>query len=158
MDPRGTMVAMAGLAVASMVTMGTAMFYTQRQIEAAGQQSEQQMRQERRKYRDRYRKTAEFQRRKQIYEERKRHKEAQMQEVAYFNENDEMVLTKIEGSKMDELPAGFVKVNRGEPVGHYKVGKEITGEAFITNLENVNKRRVEQISSHTATSAATAAG
>ena len=28
-------------------------------------------------------------------------------------------------------------------MGHYKVGKELTGEAFIENLEAVNKRRVE---------------
>ena len=66
-----------------------------------------------------------------------------MQEVAFFNDNDEMVLTKVDGSKIEDLPKGYIKVNRGEPVGHYKVGKEITGEAFITNLENVNKRRVE---------------
>ncbi len=54
-----------------------------------------------------------------------------------------MVLTKVDGSKLEDLPIGYVKVNRGEPIGHYKVGKEITGEAFITNLEQVNKRRVE---------------
>ena len=65
-----------------------------------------------------------------------------MQEVAFFNENDEMVITKVDCDQADELPAGFVKVNRGDPVGHYKVTKDMTGEAFITNLENVNKRRV----------------
>ena len=48
-----------------------------------------------------------------------------MQEVAHFNENDEMVITKIDVSQTDDLPAGYVRVNRGEPVGHYKVGKEI---------------------------------
>ena len=67
-----------------------------------------------------------------------------MQEVAYFNEDDEMVLTKIDSrTNGGELPKGYVRVNRGEPVGHYKVGKELTGEAFIENLEAVNKRRVE---------------
>ena len=65
-----------------------------------------------------------------------------MQEVAFFNENDEMVITKIDDNKFEDLPAGFVKVNRGEPIGHYKVSKDLTGEAFITNLESVNKRRV----------------
>ena len=102
------------------------------------------MREERRKYRDRYRKTAEYQRRKELYLERKRQREANMQEVAYFNEDDEMVLTKIDTQNNGgELPKGYVRVNRGEPVGHYKVGKELTGEAFIENLEAVNKRRVE---------------
>ena len=66
-----------------------------------------------------------------------------MQEVAHFNENDEMIITKIDVSQTEDLPAGYVKVNRGEPVGHYKVGKEIQGEAFITNLEAINKKRVE---------------
>ena len=67
-----------------------------------------------------------------------------MQEVAHFNDNDEMVITRIDVSMGADLPAGYVKVNRGEPVGHYKVGKELTGEAFITNLENINKKRVEE--------------
>ena len=65
-----------------------------------------------------------------------------MHEVAFFNENDEMVITKIDGDKYENLPAGFVKVNRSEPIGHYKITKELSGEAFITNLENINKNRV----------------
>ena len=67
-----------------------------------------------------------------------------MQEVAHFIDNDEMVLTKIDVSQTADLPAGYVKVNRGEAVGHYKVGKEMQGDAFITNLEAINKKRVEQ--------------
>ena len=67
-----------------------------------------------------------------------------MQEVAHFNENDEMVITKLDISQTADLPAGYVKINRGEPVGHYKVSKDMQGEAFITNLENINKKRVEQ--------------
>ena len=55
-----------------------------------------------------------------------------------------MIITKIDVSQGDDLPAGYVKVNRGEPVGHYKVGNELSGEAFITNLENINKKRVEE--------------
>ena len=102
------------------------------------------MRQERRKYRERYRQTAEYQRRKQLHEEKRREREARMQEVAFFNENDEMVLTRIDVSQGADLPAGYVKVNRGQPVGHYKVGKDLAGEAFITNLETINKKRVEE--------------
>ena len=67
-----------------------------------------------------------------------------MQEVAHFNENDEMVISKLDLSQTAELPAGYVKINRGEPVGHYKVSKDMQGEAFITNLETINKKRVEQ--------------
>ena len=37
-----------------------------------------------------------------------------MQEVAYFNENDEMVMTKIDNNEADNLPAGYVKVNKGQ--------------------------------------------
>ena len=104
-----------------------------------------QARQERRKYRERYRQTAEYQRRKQLHEEKKREREARLQEVAHFNENDEMVLTKIDVSQTADLPAGYVRVNRGDPVGHYKVSKDMQGEAFITNLENINKKRVENV-------------
>ena len=64
--------------------------------------------------------------------------------MAFFNENDEMVITKISNEEGETLPEGYVKVNRGEPVGHYKVPKDLQGEAFITNLETINKRRVEQ--------------
>ena len=102
------------------------------------------MRQERRKYRDRFRQTAEYQRKKQILDEKKALREARMQEVAYFNDNDEMILTKIDPTEDADLPAGMVRVNRGEAIGHYKVGKELTGEAFITNLEKANKRRVDE--------------
>ncbi len=59
-DPKQALFAMAGVALASMVTMGTAMFYTKKQIESNNLQNEQLMRQERRKHRERYRKTAEF--------------------------------------------------------------------------------------------------
>ena len=77
-DAKGTIMAMAALAVASVVGMGTAMLYSQRSIEAASEVSKQQMRSERRKYRDRYRQTAEYQRRKQLHEEKTKKREAQM--------------------------------------------------------------------------------
>lgn len=69
-----------------------------------------------------------------------------------------MVMTKISMEGGEDLPPGFMRVNKGEPFGHYKVGKELTGEAFITNLEQVNKRRVELQSAmaETATPAAQA--
>ena len=135
---------MAAVAVASVVGMGTALLYSKSREQAAIEASQKQIRQERRKYRERYRQTAEYQRRKQLHEERKRQREATMQEVAFFNENDEMVITKVDAGQTEELPAGYVKVNRGEPIGHYKVSKDMTGEAFITNLETINKKRVEQ--------------
>lgn len=53
-----------------------------------------------------------------------------------------MVLTKVSGDGSEPLPEGYVKVNRGEPIGHYKVTKDMSGEAFITNLETINKKRV----------------
>ena len=60
--------------------------------------------------------------------------------MAYFNENDEMVITKVDLRKTDgATPAGFVKVNLDQPIADFKVTKEMTGERFIENLENVNK-------------------
>ena len=62
--------------------------------------------------RNRYRQTAEYQRKKQLKDEWKRQREENLQEVAYFNENDEMVITKVDLRKTDgATPAGFVKVN-----------------------------------------------
>ena len=77
-------------------------------------------------------------------EEQRRQRDAKLTEVAYFNENDEWIVTKIDLSDGGELPKGYVKVNRDEPIGHYRPGKEITGEAFIRNLENANKRRINE--------------
>ena len=63
-----------------------------------------------------------------------------MQEMAYFNENDEMVVTKVDIRKTNgAVPDGFVRVNLDEPIANFKVTKEMTGERFIENLENVNK-------------------
>ena len=62
--------------------------------------------------------------------------------MAYFNENDEMVITKVDVRKTNgAVPDGFVRVNLDEPIGNFKVTKEMTGERFIENLENVNKER-----------------
>ena len=79
-----------------------------------------------------------------------------MTEVAYFNDNDEWCVTKIDVSKGGELPEGFVKVNRDEPIGHYRPGKDLTGEDFIRNLENVNRRRVNEETPATTNLATTA--
>ena len=66
-----------------------------------------------------------------------------MQEVAYFNENDEMVITKVDKDENPKaLPQGCVKIQRGETM-NYKVEKDQMGEKFIENLERINKARVE---------------
>ena len=60
--------------------------------------------------------------------------------MAYFNENDEMVITKVDMRKTNgSVPDGFVRVNLDEPLANFKVTKEMAGERFIENLENVNK-------------------
>ena len=52
-----------------------------------------------------------------------------------------MILTKVH---VDEpLPAGHFIVDYDEPTGQHKVPKQMTGERFIKNLEQVNKRRVD---------------
>ena len=64
--------------------------------------------------------------------------------MAYFNENDEMVVTKVDMRKTDgEVPEGFIKVNLDEPIADFKVHDGMTGEKFIQNLENVNRQRAE---------------
>ena len=42
------------------------------------------------------------------------------------------------------MPAGFVKTHKGQPGSQFKVKGDLTGDAFITNLENINKQRVQQ--------------
>ena len=65
--------------------------------------------------------------------------------MAYFNENDEMVITKVDVRKTNgATPEGFVRVNLDEPIADFKVTKEMTGEKFIENLENVNRQRAQK--------------
>ena len=59
-DPKATVMAVAALTVASFVGMGTAMLYSRKQVQAAEQENDKRMRQQRRKYRERYRQTAEY--------------------------------------------------------------------------------------------------
>ena len=74
----------------------------------------------------------------------KKEREANLQEMAYFNENDEMVITKVDMRKTNgDVPDGFVRVNLNEPIANFKVNEGMTGIKFIENLENVNKERVK---------------
>ena len=66
-----------------------------------------------------------------------------MQEVAYFNENDEMVMIKVDNNEADNLPAGYVKVNKGQAQGNYKIEKNTSSEAFMEQLDKLNQQRVE---------------
>ena len=55
-----------------------------------------------------------------------------------------MIIKKVDRAEVEQgkLPAGCVKVQRGEQVGTYRVTKDMTGETFISNLEQINKKRV----------------
>ena len=44
---------------------------------------------------------------------------ASLQEYAYFNENDEMVVTRLTKQQEENLPAGYVKVNKGAPAAKF---------------------------------------
>ena len=79
---------------------------------------------------------------KEIKMERKRLREANLEEFAFFDENDEMVVLKVDKQKVEQLPAGYFRVNRDAPI--HKVSKDTTGEMFIKNLEKVNKERVQK--------------
>ena len=64
--------------------------------------------------------------------------------MAYFNENDEMVITKVDMRKTKgSVPDGFVRVNLNEPIANFKVDDKMTGIKFVENLENVSKERVK---------------
>ena len=66
------MYAVCAVAMASVVGISSALFYTNKKVEAVNQQNELIRRQERKKNRDRLRKTAEYQRRKQLLKEKLR--------------------------------------------------------------------------------------
>ena len=142
-DSKIALVTVAAVSIA--VTMGTALMYQHRAMQTMEAETQDAVRKERRRLRNKYRQTAEYQRKKQIHEERKRAREANLQEMAYFNENDEMVITKVDVRKTNgATPDGFVRVNLDEPIADFKVTKEMTGEKFIENLENVNKQRAQK--------------
>ena len=55
-----------------------------------------------------------------------------------------MVIKKVHVDETQNLPAGHFIVDFDEHTGQHKVPKEMTGERFIKNLEQVNKKRVEK--------------
>ena len=102
------------------------------------------MRNEKKKNRLRYKQTAEYQRRKQAYEEKKQQIESRLRTVACFDDNDEMILKQIDVTQHDQLPEGYKFVHLDEkPLAVHRVTAEMSGETFIENLEMVNKQRVE---------------
>ena len=69
--------------------------------------------------------------------------ESRLRTVAFFDENDEMVLKKIDITQHETLPTGYKFVTLDEkPLPVLKVTTDITGENFIENLEQVNRQRV----------------
>ena len=66
--------------------------------------------------------------------------ESRLKTVAFFDENDEMVMKKIDVTLHETLPAGSKFVNLDEkPLAVHKVTPDITGKNFIENLEQVNR-------------------
>ena len=66
--------------------------------------------------------------------------ESRLKTVAFFDENDEMVMKKIDVTLHETLPAGYKFVYLDEkPLAVHKVTPDITGENFIENLEQVNR-------------------
>ena len=136
------------LALATFATislgLGTALFYQHSQMTKKEQEAKQALKNEKKKHHLRMKKTAEYQRRKKAYEEKKAQLESRLRTVACFDENDEMVLKKIDVTQHETLPDGFKFVHLDEkPLAVHKVTADLTGENFIENLEQVNKQRVE---------------
>ena len=77
-DTNKTLIAMAAVAAASVIGMGTALLYSRRQVEAANELRKQELRKQRRQYRERYRQTAEYQREKELRKEKQRQQEANL--------------------------------------------------------------------------------
>ena len=62
-----------------------------------------------------------------------------MQEFACFDDNDEMIIKKLTPQQAENPPKGFVRVKNGTTGPQYKVDGTLTGEAAISNLENICK-------------------
>ena len=73
---------------------------------------------------------------------RKREYESSLTQVAFFNANDEMIVRKVNLGEGATLPQGCLLMEDKSTV--YKVTKEMTGERFIQNIENLNRDRVQQ--------------
>ena len=93
---------------AAFATLGTALYMQQNKMKKKDEEANAALRREKRKYKARLSQTAEFQQRKQAYLERKKKEEARLRTVAVFNDDDEMVLKKIDVTKYDgSLPKGY---------------------------------------------------
>ena len=129
----------ASFALVSVIGLGTIYVAQNKEASKVEAKAKEELRRQRIKYRQQYRRTSEYQRKKQIYEEKKRQYEESLQEYAYFDENDEMVIKKVTEAQQENLPQGYVKVDNGKVGAQFKVDKDMTGEAFISNLEEINK-------------------
>lgn len=65
-----------------------------------------------------------------------------MTSVAYFDQNDEMVVKKVNLGENATLPNGCLLMENKPAV--YKVTRELTGDKFIENIESINRDRVLQ--------------
>ena len=100
------------------------------------------IKEEKRKARKILRSTAEYKARMERYLNRKREYEQGLTSIAYFDENDEMVVKRVNLGEGATLPKGALLMEERPTI--YKVTKDISGEKFIQNIENINKERVQQ--------------
>ncbi len=109
---------------------------------AVQKESELKIKEERRKNRKLLRNTAEYKERLERFLKRKREYESSLTQVVFFNANDEMIVRKVNLGEGATLPQGCLLIEDKSTV--YKVTKEMTGEKFIQNIENLNRDRVQQ--------------
>ena len=134
-------VQLSAIAAASLLGMGCAYLAQNQRLQDVQRESELRIKEEKRRSRKMLRNTAEYKARMERFLIRKREYEQGLTSVAYFDENDEMIVKKInigEGA----LPKGCLLMEERPTV--YKVTKDLTGEKFIQNIENINKERVLQ--------------
>ena len=134
----GTMMALGMLGTA------TALIMQRSQLEA----QKEELSEHKRKTHEKIKNTAEYKAKKEKFLEYRKNRAAQFRNIGFYDDNDELQVKRI--MKESPLPKGAIEMDdiKGSPgsmaEGVYAVGNHMTGERFIDNLEQINKRRVDQ--------------
>ena len=88
--------------------------------------------------------TQEYKRRKAAFLKRKQEFESSLTEVVTFNDNDEMVVKRIQINEGQALPKGCLAVSDGS-AAVYRVTKDmLQSDKFVNNLEQINAQRIKE--------------
>ena len=120
---------MSAIAAASLIGMGYAYLTQNQRLKEVKREADLKIKEERRRSRKLLRNTAEYKVRLERYLSRKREYEQGLTTVAYFDDNDEMIVKKVNLGDGATLPKGCLLMEEKPSV--YKVTKDLSGEKFI---------------------------